>query len=379
VDKVLKVKAYACPPWIARPEVEMLKDIEQAQEVVKNYKAGQADIYVDASVRNGRAGIGIYAMPSRVCVSKVVASSDQADIHFVELLAINEAANWPWSPSCMASDKDGYSVPASSIRIFSDSQSALRSIQSWRAGACQEIVTEIIRKLQGTNVMLYWIPAHAKIEGNEKADELAKIATRENNEEPPQRNGIPWYLIQPALKRVNTMAKPTGAKTETGKFTRKIDAALHLGKSAELYRQLNSKEAAILTQLRTGKTFLKEYLFKIKASETATCDCGFIESIAHFLFSCSRWTQQRTKMRQQHGERFGDLSYALGGYSSRQEGGKNIDGPIEHWKPDINVVRATIQFATDTGRLQASDQEASAEADLSERRQLQIPSPPPTP
>jgi hypothetical protein len=153
---------------------------------------------------------------------------------------------------------------------------------------------------------------------------------------------------------------------------------LHLGKSAELYQQLNSKEAAILTQLQTGKTFLKEYLYKIKASETAACECGSRESIAHFLFSCSRWMQQRTKMRQQHGERFGDLSYALGGYSSRQEGGESIDGPIERWKPDINVVQATIQFATDTGRLQASDQEASAEADLSERRQLQILSPPPT-
>ena len=98
------------------------------------------------------------------------------------------------------------------------------------------------------------------------------------------------------------MAKPTGAKTEADKFTRKIDAALYLSKSVELYQQLNSKEAAILTQLRTGKTFLKEYLFKIKASETAICDCRFTESITHFLFSCSKWTQQRIKMRQQHGE-----------------------------------------------------------------------------
>jgi ribonuclease HI len=236
VDKALEVKAYACPPWVARPEVEMVKDIEQAQNIVKNYKAGQADIYVDASVRNGRAGIGIYAMPSRICVSRVVASSDQADTHFAELLAISEAANWPWSPSCMAYDRDSYPIPASSIRIFSDSQSALRSVQSWRAGACQEIVAEIIKKLQGTNVTLYWIPRHAKIEGNEKADKLAKAVTREDSEEPLQRNRIPWYLIQPALKRVNTMAKPTGSKrTEIGKFTRKIDAALHLGKSAELY------------------------------------------------------------------------------------------------------------------------------------------------
>jgi ribonuclease HI len=91
----------------------------------------------------------------------------------------------------MASDRDGYSIPATSIQIFLDSQSALRSVQSWRAGACQEIVAEIIRKLQGTNVTLYWIPGHAKIEGNEKADKLAKAVTKEDSEEPPQRNGIP--------------------------------------------------------------------------------------------------------------------------------------------------------------------------------------------
>jgi hypothetical protein len=53
-----------------------------------------------------------------------------------------------------------------------------------------------------------------------------------------------------ALKRVNLRAesgRPT--KKETGKFTSKIDIALHLGKSAELYQQLNSIEAAVLTQL----------------------------------------------------------------------------------------------------------------------------------
>ncbi|KAF2266566.1 hypothetical protein CC78DRAFT_143172, partial [Lojkania enalia] len=54
---------------------------------------------------------------------------------------------------------------------------------------------------------------------------------------------------------------------------------------------LNSNEAAIITQLRTGKTFLNEYLYKIKAVDTAACECGYKESIAHFLFSCRRWRQ----------------------------------------------------------------------------------------
>jgi hypothetical protein len=67
----------------------------------------------------------------------------------------------------------------------------------------------------------------------------------------------------------------------------------------------------------------------VKAAETAECECGLIESIPHFLFCCRKWERQRQKLWLQHGGRFGDLSYALGGYSSRQEGGESIDGPIE--------------------------------------------------
>lgn len=152
VHRVLEVKAYACPPWVARPEVLIAEDEEQARAIIQDYKPGQVDIYVDASVRNGKAGIGVYATPSQVRISKTVASSDQADAHLTELLAISDAANWPWGPSCVAHDRDGLPAPASSIRIFSDSQSALLSVRSWRASACQEVVAEIVRKLRMTNV-----------------------------------------------------------------------------------------------------------------------------------------------------------------------------------------------------------------------------------
>jgi len=64
-----------------------------------------------------------------------------------ELLAISEAANWLWNPSCMAMDQAGFPTPASKIRIFLDSQSALLLVQSWRSSACQEVVGEIVKKL----------------------------------------------------------------------------------------------------------------------------------------------------------------------------------------------------------------------------------------
>jgi hypothetical protein len=167
------------------------------------------------------------------------------------------------------------------------------------------------------------------------------------------------------LERASIIAEGVPLRTEIGKFTKKIDAALHLRKLAEMYKQLNSVEAAVLTQLRTGKTFLNEYLYKIRALEIAACDCRATELIAYFLFTCNRWVQQRMILRQQHGERVGDLSYALGGYLSRQEGGQSIDGPIEQWELNMEAVKATIEFAKSIGRLQpkALDEESRGEGE----------------
>ena len=86
--------------------------------------------------------------------------------------------------------------------------------------------------------------------GNEKADKLTKAATRLESEEPPQRDGFPWYLVTQALKRAEITTGPLLlGRSNTGKFTRKINAALHLRKAAGLYQQLISLEAAILAQL----------------------------------------------------------------------------------------------------------------------------------
>ncbi|KAF9728466.1 hypothetical protein PMIN01_13599 [Paraphaeosphaeria minitans] len=123
-------------------------------------------------------------------------------------------------------------------------------------------------------------------------------------------------------------------------------------------------------------TSLNIYLYKIKAAETAECECGLIESIPHFLFCCRKWAEQRRRPQLEHGERFGDLSYALGDISSQKEGGESIVGPMQRGKPDTEVVRATIQFAMETRRLQAVSQDtASIEEDNNERQRLRIPTP----
>ena len=47
------------------------------------------------------------------------------------------------------------------------------------------------------------------------------------------------------------------------------------------------------------------------------------------------------------------MSYLLGGWGKRKDLslGKLLDGEKESWKPDLTVVKATVQFLQDTGRL----------------------------
>jgi hypothetical protein len=87
-----------------------------------------------------------------------------------------------------------------------------------------------------SNVTLYWIPGHLGLIGNDKADKLAKAATWLESAELLLRDGRPWYLVKQALKRARITTGPLlSGRADTGKFTKKIDAALYLGKAAGIY------------------------------------------------------------------------------------------------------------------------------------------------
>jgi hypothetical protein len=144
-------------------------------------------------------------------------------------------------------------------------------------------------------------------------------------------------------------------KLQVGKFTRKIDKALPNEHTTQVYNSLGREEAGNLSQLRTGHTPLNSNLTRIWAEESVNCTCGtVVESIQHFLFNCPKWRSERSKLRETMADRWGDLAYALGGWSGRRDGrtSKFVDGARERWKPDMKVLRAVIQYVKDTKRFQ---------------------------
>ena len=122
-----------------------------------------------------------------------------------------------------------------------------------------------------------------------------------------------------------------------------MDTALPGKHTRTLYDSFKRREASVLAQLRTGMARLNGYLYQIGVAESDLCICGQArETVEHFLFECTRWDTQRTKILAWTNAERGNLSYYLGG--------KAPSDP-EKWTPNMDAVRATIKFAISTGRL----------------------------
>ena len=334
-----KIPAVGCEPWGPKAYVHIL-DREQAR-VATATRPETVDFYTDGSVRNGRAGIGVWT--SAWEVSKTTSRAEDTNVHHTELEAI-------WTAIKHISHETNRTIR---IRIFSDNQGALRSIQTPRINDSLNLVLKIRQKISKAAFSLHWVPGHEGIKGNERANELAQEATRDTQPLPAPALTVPISVIYAKAKAMDYKPENEvfyGAKT--GKYLQKIDKALPGKHIKKMYNALNKTAASILVQLRTNISRLNTYLHKIKATETDKCECGVVETVPHFLFCCPRWTEQRRDMKAAHGSRYWDLPYALGGYSIHEENGKKVDGEKDKWQPDWNAVKATIEFAKATGRLQ---------------------------
>ena len=334
-----KIPTVGCEPWVPKPRVYILNKEQAKQTTATEYAT--VDFYTDGSVRNGRAGIGIWT--SAWEASKLVGREEDTNVHHTELLAI-------WTAIKGIPDNMNSQVR---IRVFSDSQGALQSVQSPKINDSINIVMKIREKIRKGTFSLHWVPGHEGIAGNERANELAQMATDESQPMLAPATTVPISVIYGRGKAAGFKPKQEefyGAKT--GKFLQRIDKALPGKHTKKLYNALNRTDASILAQLRTNISRLNTYLHKIKVVETDKCDCGVLETVQHLLFFCPRWRQQRQDMKSAHGRRFGNISYALGGYSDHKENGKIVDGEKDEWRPDWQAVKATIEFAKATGRLQ---------------------------
>lgn len=226
-------------------------------------------------------------------------------------------------------------------------------------------MAEILRLLKHfdrkeTRVDLGWVPAHAGVPGNKEADRVARESAHKASQPlrpKAKRQREVEGLITLLHNNINNQRQNKPLTTTPGQHMWKIDQALPGKHTLNLYRAMSSDQTAILIQARTRHCWLNKSLYQKNLTDSACCRCGKgDETIEHVLLTCPRWTKERRALCELVGNSCNHVPFLLGGYGTRKERQSDclLDRKRENWKPDIKVVKTTIEFLQKTGCLEYS-------------------------
>jgi exonuclease III len=340
------IEPFCRAPWQRTLEIDM-------EEQPRNLRRKEVLIYAIGRIKDGKAGIGIAYRVGKAEIHKqssTLGILQEAPDSYIQLQAISLAMKRisnTWSRETI----ERVGTIAVSHTIVNTNIVVVRALGSPSRQSSQGLYREIlsiwdsIEARGGPKIRISWAPREDKMEelkaARRAAAEAASKATR-----PIITNTYPAAARAMKIMLKKCLTHPRTKST--------IDAALPGRHVRTLYRNLSFKQAATLCQLRTGKSRLNSYLATIKAAPLDVCECDNLspETTKHFLFECPRWEYLRNDLRNAMGSRWGDLSLAVGGRSDiRDARGNLIDGNPDLWKPDEEIVKNTIKFVTETGRL----------------------------
>ena len=171
--------------------------------------------------------------------------------------------------------------------ICSDSLSALQAVNN-TYNIRDYLVNNIRDILIGKNgdVILFWVPGHSGIVGNELADRVAQEAFN-----------FPCYTFQAYTRKdiLKMIRSYLNVKKQhnLGAFTHRYMNFNQKGVKANYLPNTSRKHSSIFTRLRIGHTIITHEHILNKTSQNRCPFCGNIISVIHILDECSNLSSQR--------------------------------------------------------------------------------------
>ena len=169
--------------------------------------------------------------------------------------------------------------------IHSDSISVLKSLKNTKLD--NPFIVKLLNKYNSMShskkVIFSWIPSHIGIQGNNKADSLAKAAL---NMVPDKKSKIPYNNLQLIIWQIIT--KKWQQLWEKNPFN-KLFQVQPILKERKLDPNNTRREETTLAQLCMGHTWLT-HSFILKDEPPTKCLCGNQYIIKHTLIECTKLT-----------------------------------------------------------------------------------------
>ena len=170
----------------------------------------------------------------------------------------------------------------SNFTIFCDSRSALQSLEVFNPD--HPLVLKILQWLflhqcRGNQISFCWVPAHVGVQGNERADQLAKEAARDMV---PRQCSIPYRdfftEISWKIKHIWQQQWDNVGRNKMKEITSNI--------KPWTYYMMPRKWEVILCRLRIGHTRVTHGYLMSGENEPYCDDCLVPKTVKHLLVEC---------------------------------------------------------------------------------------------
>ena len=299
------IKPFIRPPWWVPVHAVTIKGDKKEAKRQHDEAAqdpGTIQIYTDGSGIAKHIGAAAYCPQLQKEVSQYLGRATEYTVFAAEVRAMNLAVDILLEPS---TDISSYSKCV----IYVDSQPAITATTKPIMQSGQKIIAdtleaidEVCQRQLDFMITIIWIPGHMCIEGNDKADAMAREATKLVPQGQSHHRYKPLKAAQnQAVKEAarNEWERRWREGTREAQQLRRISINQPVARGHKLYSTITKRhQVSTIARLRTGHCSLNQYLHRFHITETPLCECGSgsIENVNHFLLHCGRYDRERAKL-----------------------------------------------------------------------------------
>ena len=249
------------------------------------------NIFTDGSKTENSLSVGCACICQELNVTKTKSVINKASIFTAESMALVDALD------VAIANKDR------NVNIFTDSLSAAQALSASKTdvGINPFIIEARLKNYlfhcnnNSTKLTIYWIPSHRGIDGNERADILAKATTFDQ----PVCQTLPYTDFKPFFKKIFANESYKSIQNQgQSKGVRYFQS--HYKKNPQPWfhnKNLTRKFIVTVCRCRSNHVNLKESLAKINVVPSADCDCGlYAQNLNHILWQCTLYDRQRISL-----------------------------------------------------------------------------------
>ena len=285
-------------PWDAAPPLTIR--FPSRESVVDELATAQARdsgvwIYTDGSLLQGGCGAAAFVDDAGGPFGVATLTTKLGPLHSItdaELAGIR-----------LALDHLATRTDWTEAHIVSDSQAALRQVLGARWRPTRLTILEIYQESRallcaGPQITFWWVPGHVGIPGNERADQLARAAAISMTHQP-----MAWKVSRSMLERaIRHWFHERACASERALAGMIVDETedIILRSNLRWLRDMPSRfMAARVGQFLSSHFPTGTYLHRFHHAPSPMCGCcGVLDTRAHLLLYCHRWTFVRQRISQ---------------------------------------------------------------------------------